>query len=141
SCAYDSVFSILYTVWKTDPVYWSYNFCSINNDILEDICNGFQSYSEGLTSLEHVRDSFRHELNDLRMAGLWWGIQTSVVRLLLLMFTTPTQTVSSQLSCSQGHTLSQAQTHRHSIQSCILSAGTNPYVSIQDWILNYSESS
>ncbi|KAF8224769.1 hypothetical protein L208DRAFT_1195056, partial [Tricholoma matsutake] len=24
---------------------------------------------------------------------------------------------------------------------CILSAGTNPYVSIQDWIQNYSESS
>ncbi|KAF8229954.1 hypothetical protein L208DRAFT_1284200 [Tricholoma matsutake] len=63
SCAYDSVFSILYAVWKTTkPEYWSHNFGSINDDILEDICNGFQSHLDGLTSLEHVRDIFRHGL-------------------------------------------------------------------------------
>ncbi|KAF8225638.1 hypothetical protein L208DRAFT_1021078, partial [Tricholoma matsutake] len=133
SSAYDSVFSILYAVWKTNPEQWSYNFSSINNDILENICNGSHDLSGGLNSLEHVRDRFRHELDNLRIAGLW-DIQTSVVRLLQLMFATPTQIVSSQLTCSQGHTLSQAQTHQHLIQSCILSAGTNPYVSIQDWI-------
>ncbi|KAF8237071.1 hypothetical protein L208DRAFT_1064991, partial [Tricholoma matsutake] len=141
SCAYDSVFSILHTVWKTSPEDWNHNFVSINDDILESICNGFQSHLHGLTSLEHVRDVFRHNVDELRIAGLQWGRQTSVVRLLQLMFTTSTQIVSSQLTCSQEHTLTQAQTHQHYIQSCVLSAGTNPYVSIQDWIQNHCESS
>ncbi|KAF8220426.1 hypothetical protein L208DRAFT_1333799, partial [Tricholoma matsutake] len=141
SCAYNSVFPILYAVWKTNPVYWSHNFGSINNDILEGMCNGFHSHSNGLTSLEHVRDIFRHELDDLQIAGLQWGRPTSVVRLLQLMFTTPTQIVSSQLTCSQEHSLTQAQTHQHSIQSCVLSAGANPYASIQGLIQNYHEDS
>ncbi|KAF8240173.1 hypothetical protein L208DRAFT_1234842, partial [Tricholoma matsutake] len=141
SCAYDSVFSILYAVWKTNPEYWSHTFGSINDDILEDICNGFQSHLDGQTLLENVRDIFRHKLDDLRIAGLRWGRHTSVVRLLQLMFTTPTQIVSSQLTCSQEHTLTQAQTHQHSVWSCILSSGTSPYVSIQDWIQNHQEGS
>ncbi|KAF8218484.1 hypothetical protein L208DRAFT_1350979, partial [Tricholoma matsutake] len=61
--------------------------------------------------------------------------------LLQLMFTTPTQIVSSQLTCSQEHTLTQAQTCQHSVWSCILSSGTSPYVSIQDWIQNHQEGS
>jgi hypothetical protein len=107
--------------------------------LLEDICSGFENYSHSLTSLENVRDEFRHTLDSLHLDGLQWGQYTSVVRLLLLMFTTPTEMVSSQLTCSQGHVVSHNTVH--SIESCVLSAGTNSYTSIADWIRNFSESS
>jgi len=55
------------------------------------------------------------------------------------MFKAPTEMVSSQLTCSEGHPIIHNQCH--SIYSFVLSAGTNPYVSTTDWIQNYKEDS
>jgi hypothetical protein len=139
SCAYDSVFSILYSLWQHNPAHWRRSFCNINSDLLEDICNGFNDSAHNLTSLEIVRDVFRHMLDNMQLAGLRWGTYTLVVRLLHIMFESPTEMVSSQLSCSQGHPV-VCNMHQ-SLQSYVLSAGTNSYASITEWMQDYSESS
>ncbi|KAF8221603.1 hypothetical protein L208DRAFT_1327085 [Tricholoma matsutake] len=139
SCAYDSVFTILYSLWRNNPTHWKQFFYSMNCDLLEEICNGFNDHSYNQTSLESVRDTFRMGLDDLRLAGLCWGRYTSVVRLLKYMFKAFTEMVSSQLTCREGHSITHSQCH--SIYSYILSAGTNPYVSTTDWIQNYKEDS
>jgi hypothetical protein len=103
SCAYDSVFTILYSFWRNNPTHWKQFFHSINCNLLEEICNGFNDHSYNQTSLESVRDTFRMGLDDLHLAGLCWGRYTSVVRLLEYMFKAPTEMVSSQLTCREGH--------------------------------------
>ena len=102
----------------------------MNCDLLEDICNGFNDRSYNQTSLESVRDTFRMALDDLQLAGLRWDRYTSVVRLLEYMFETPTEMVTSQLTCREGHSIIHSQ--HQSIYSYVLSAGTNPYVSTTD---------
>ncbi|KAF8223612.1 hypothetical protein L208DRAFT_1315993, partial [Tricholoma matsutake] len=139
SCAYDSVFTILYSLWRSNPTYWKQSFYSMNCDLLEEISNGFNDHSYNQTSLESVRDRFRIALDNSQLAGLCWGRYTSVVRLLEYMFKASTEMVSSQLTCSERHPIIHSQCH--SIYSYVLSAGTNPYVSTTDWIKNYKEDS
>jgi hypothetical protein len=139
SCAYDSVFYILYSLWQHNLAYWRRFFCNINSDLLEDICNGFNDSAHNLTSLETVRDVFHHMLDNMQLPGLRWGTYISVVQLLHTMFESPTEMVSSQLSCSQGHHV-VCNMHQ-SLQSYVLSAGTNSYASITEWMQDYSENS
>ena len=115
---------------RNNPTHWKQFFYHLNCDLLEEICNGFNNHSYNQTSLESVQDTFRMALDDLKLAGLCWGRYTSVVRLLEYMFKAPTEMVTSQLTCSEGHPIIHNQSY--SIYSFVLSAGTNPYVSTTD---------
>ena len=131
--------AILYSLWKSNPTHWKQYFFSMNWDLVEEICNRFNDCSYNQTSWESVRDIFKIALDNLQLAGLCWGRYISVVRLLEHMFKAPTEIVSSQLTCSEGHPIIHSQCH--TICSYVLSAGTNPYASTTDWIQNYKEDS
>jgi hypothetical protein len=59
SCAYDSLFSILYDIWKDDPRVWSTTFKHINNRFLGSLASGFKKVTNKKSTLEQVRDIIR----------------------------------------------------------------------------------
>ncbi|EDQ98041.1 uncharacterized protein LACBIDRAFT_314780 [Laccaria bicolor S238N-H82] len=65
SCAYDSLFVILYHIWNIDPSRWTTNFTEINQDYLGALAAGFNKVLEGTLTLENVRDELRHDLHNL----------------------------------------------------------------------------
>ena len=63
SCAYDSLFTILYHIWSSDPIKWSkfFNQTSQSFSILSD---GFTMYNQNLISIENSRDNVRYYLHN-----------------------------------------------------------------------------
>jgi hypothetical protein len=141
SCAYDSIFCILFALWKSNTTYWTTVFCNINSEFFSPICTGFLDVIEDNNTLENIRDDFRQSIHSLRIEGLLWGRYASVVHLIQVLFTTPQITISSQLTCSQNHAVTGNRHQYINLYSCMLSAGTNTYRSISEWIQNYSEDS
>jgi hypothetical protein len=139
SCAYDAVFSILYSLWRDEPDHWSSVLCNINPTFFPSICSGFQDYHEGISTLESVRDDFRHAVHDSNIDHLSWGIYTSVNRVMLTLFTTPKEIFSSQLACDNNHVVRRQMYSRN--ESYMLHAGTNTYTSISNWIQGITEPS
>jgi hypothetical protein len=141
SCAYDSLFSILYTLWNCNPIYWKYVFCCINDAFFLSICNGFQQHQNGVVTLEDVRDDFRHLVDDLQIPGLYWGAYTAVSCIAKLLFESSQDIISSYLICKHQHVVRRNQLFHVSSSSCILYAGQTEYISITDWIKNFTEGS
>ena len=61
SCAYDSLFVILYHIWNIDPLRWTTNF----TELFRCIGSWFQQVLQGTVTLENVRDELRHDLHNL----------------------------------------------------------------------------
>jgi hypothetical protein len=137
SCAYDSVFSIIYSLWKDDPDYWKSILCHINREFFPAICSGFLDLEQGLTTLESVRDELRHLFHDLHLPRLRWGIYTSANQVMRTLFTTSRDLVSSQLACKNQHQI--CRLNPSSLSCYVLDAGTTQYQSISGWMQNFVE--
>ncbi len=61
SCAYDSLFVILYDIWKQNPDEWTNNFKNINRHMQ---AYKFQEVYEGNIYLENIRDDIRQDLHN-----------------------------------------------------------------------------
>jgi hypothetical protein len=62
SCAYDSLFIILYNIWSTDPRKW-HNFFENANQYLSVLSKGFESHFCKSITLEDARDNVRELLH------------------------------------------------------------------------------
>jgi len=62
SCAYDSVMTILLSVWSEDPTKWKMRFKDMNR-IMNVLASGFYKADSGLLSLEAARNKVRHLLH------------------------------------------------------------------------------
>jgi hypothetical protein len=62
SCAYDSLFTILYNIWADAPRVWSDRFRNIT-DYLSMLSDNFQSVKDGSVAIEGARDAVRRKLN------------------------------------------------------------------------------
>jgi len=56
SCAYDTLFTILFDIWAQDPRIWTKRFRSIGNEFLTALSKGFRHFEAGKMTLEDVRD-------------------------------------------------------------------------------------
>jgi hypothetical protein len=61
SCAYDALFTILFSIWNKNPQYWGIKFQDINN-ILNLLTKVFYKANIQATTLETARDTVRHSL-------------------------------------------------------------------------------
>ncbi|KAK7059908.1 hypothetical protein R3P38DRAFT_2759269 [Favolaschia claudopus] len=61
SCAYDSVFTVLFAVWKQNGPKWSQRFSTVSG-LMKELASGFERVANGTESLEGVRDSIRRKL-------------------------------------------------------------------------------
>jgi len=62
SCAYDSLFTILYNIWNSDIVKWTV-FFNKTNVSLSTLHNGFELFNDKTISIENARDNVRHYLH------------------------------------------------------------------------------
>lgn len=63
SCAYDTLFTVLYNIWAENPTTWSHRF----NDISDYMCilsDGFMDVMADKTSLEAARDTVHAKLRE-----------------------------------------------------------------------------
>src|SRR5947199_5686166 len=97
SCAYDSLFVILYDIWIQDPKYWSREFRTIGNQYIRALDKGFKHFLKGELSLEDVRDNIRLQLHDLDPTAFPMGqMGASVGRLAAEMLRTNNIVAASQ---------------------------------------------
>jgi len=62
SCAYDSVMTILLSVWSQDPAKWKRRFKNMNRT-MNLLATGFHKANEGQMTLETARNKVRHLLH------------------------------------------------------------------------------
>ncbi len=100
SCAYDSLFVILYDIWIQDPRSWSRKFNAIGNEYLTALVEGFKMTFKGTLSLENVRDMIRTQLHDHDPVRFPMGqVGTSVNHLASTILRVNDPVASSQLLC------------------------------------------
>lgn len=87
SCAYDSLLCILYHIWNDDPSKWSAYFQSPENrTTTQAFTPGFQNCKNGISTLEEVRDDWRHDMNRFDSDEFEYGGFCSVLNLIDTMF-------------------------------------------------------
>jgi hypothetical protein len=64
SCAYDSLFTVLYNIWTDAPRLWSGRFKSLTES-LTMLCEGFHHVQNEIITIETARDTVRLLLNRL----------------------------------------------------------------------------
>ena len=102
SCAYDSLFVILYDIWVQHSNIWTAIFKDIGNEYLNDLTDGFDQVLKGESSFEDVRDRVKHKLHNAFSNKFPLGqVGTSVNDLAIEIFRTVEPVASSQLVCSQ----------------------------------------
>ena len=63
SCAYDSLFTILYHIWNSDIMRWSH-FFNTTSEPLSMLHNGFDMFHSNQLDIEDARDNVRHYLHE-----------------------------------------------------------------------------
>ena len=61
SCAYDSLFTVLYNVWERNPRLWQRRLGDISNN-LKNLCKGFEQALRNESTLEIARNHVRHTM-------------------------------------------------------------------------------
>ena len=59
SCAYDALFTPLFTLWCSDRERWTQNVMGMGNAVADLLLQGFSRYDRGEASLENARDDVR----------------------------------------------------------------------------------
>jgi hypothetical protein len=100
SCAYDSLFVILYDIWIQNPDRWTLNFQSLDNEFLNTLTKGFWNVFHNKSSMENSRDIVRQKLHNAYPSLFPVGpVGTSVNRLAHELFKTSQLIAYSQKIC------------------------------------------
>ena len=87
SCAYDSVFTILFNIWQHDHQQWSLVLKQLGNEFCTLFAEEFERYCRKETSLEAGRDIIRRELGKVNRL-LHFGEYTSIEQVCHTIFST-----------------------------------------------------
>ena len=128
SCAYDSIFTILFSIWCDNKNLWNYNFHKMNNPFIIDLSNGFNDVDNKLKTLEAIRDDVRRKLHIFSPQTMAFGNFTSIENIFAAILETTYQVQSVQYTCCNGHVRRMNDSH-----SLVLLNGTGHYNSIQEW--------
>ena len=101
SCAYDSLFVILYHIWKQKPDEWTNNFKNINRH-MQALAYKFQEVYEGDVSLENIRDNIRQDLHNFDPNKFPIGRNSaSVAELGIVLLQSANENAISQVYCTE----------------------------------------
>src|SRR5438046_8960373 len=101
SCAYDTLFTILYDIWAENPRTWTRRIRGIVNEFCTAITKGFAHFEAGKMTLEDVRDGIRSLLHAHSPDNFPWGQVGASVSILAITMLEPQEFVSySQLQCT-----------------------------------------
>ncbi|KAF8902342.1 hypothetical protein CPB84DRAFT_1678858 [Gymnopilus junonius] len=130
SCAYDSIFAILYHVWLRDENRWSQclSHAQLGNRVLQKLVDSFEDHRSNAAPLELARDSIRQDLHAIDPARMGYGRYASLERVLQEVFMINKLTFREFYECGNGHNFPLRDTF-----SC-LSIMYHPYQSVNDHI-------
>ena len=136
SCAYDSLFVILYHIWSQDPQIWTQTLSNINDSYLRPLSNGFSQVRSGQLSFEQLRDFIRDKLYaadpDMFPKG---PVGTSVASLASTLFKLNRIVASAQQQCPQ---CPYAEDLIEDRLEYVLHASKSINISTEHWIDNLS---
>jgi hypothetical protein len=98
SCAYDSVFTILFNVWQRDHRRWSLVFEQLGNEFCTLLSQEFERQRRKETSLEAGRDVVRRELGKAN-GLLRFGEYTSIEQVCQTIFSTGEAVYETYYQC------------------------------------------
>ena len=100
SCAYDSLFSILWNIWQEDATKWSQIFSGMSAR-MSNLVQGFTNIDDHVISIERLRNNLRQSLHQDFPDLFPYGHQgASVVELAEKMFHNEVPNTTLQLQCS-----------------------------------------
>ncbi|KAF8812809.1 hypothetical protein BYT27DRAFT_7272511 [Phlegmacium glaucopus] len=134
SCAYDSSFVILFTLWCSNKNLWTEEFQSMGNQFIYDLVNGFLDVDLNLKTLERIRDDLRRKLDVFYPDRLQFGHFTSLEEVFEAIFQTNVPVRTSSYVYLNNHV---RRISNHS--SFFLSAGAQNYPSTSSWASQLNE--
>jgi hypothetical protein len=134
SCAYDSIFTVLFSIWCSNKNLWNYNFQTMNNPFILSLLNGFNDVDNNARTLEVIRDDVRQNLHTFYPQTMAFGNFTSVENIFAALLETTHQVQSVEYKCRNGHI------HRlNDSYSLVLLNGSGHYESTREWALRGQE--
>ncbi|KAF8958461.1 hypothetical protein BDZ97DRAFT_1668456 [Flammula alnicola] len=137
SCGFDSVFTVLYSIWNMNPNEWSEKLLALDNELLTFLINGFQKVFSNEEAFETIRDQFRFKIQTYSHGQFRFGRFITVTSLCeAILVTSHLLSWNCVYDCPNGH-------HRRGIgsYSSMISAGIIRHNSIKNWINNPRECS
>jgi hypothetical protein len=128
SCAYDSIFTILFNIWCRDMDNWGTIFTQFGNEFCILLVNEFTKYVRNEISLEVARDTVRKEL-DKTSEYMRFGSYTSIEEVCETIFTTHDAIYRTYYQCPDNHQRLYSQSH-----TIYLSKGRSPFKSTAEWM-------
>jgi hypothetical protein len=133
SCAYDSIFTILFNIWCRDMDNWGTIFTRLGNEFCILLVNEFTKYVQNEISLEAARDTVRKELHKTS-EYMRFGAYTSIDEICGAIFTTPDAIYRTYYQCPDNHQQLHSQSH-----TIYLSRGRSPFKSTTEWMQSNSQ--
>src|SRR6266511_2079878 len=124
SCAYDALFTPLFTLWCSDRERWTQNVMGMGNAVADLLLQGFSQYDRGEASLENARDDVRRLISCSRN-GTPFGHYTSIENVCMHFLRTNAVMTEKYYTCLNGH-----QVHHSNDYSAVLSVGVYEYESM-----------
>jgi hypothetical protein len=101
SCCYDSLFTILYSVWICNPKRWTRSFRRMNR-VSKKMVSGFRKLANNNTTFETVRNEVRMILHQLNQNNFAYGaVGTSMPELTNVVATTEYEAETTYITCNQ----------------------------------------
>jgi hypothetical protein len=129
SCAYDSVLTILFTLWTSGNRQHDDLFQGINSPLARILCQSFKNIITSDHEYEMQRDLFRYALENIDPINHKFGDFTAVGSLLNHLLATEHETKRVHNRCLNNHTETV-----HSLSSGLFQPATEVHSSIQQWI-------
>ena len=133
SCAYDSIFTILFNIWCRDTDNWRMIFTRLGNEFCVLLVNEFTRYDRKEISLEVARDTVRKEL-DKASEYMRFGSYTSIEEICEAIFTTREAVYHTYYQCPDNHQQFYSQSH-----TIYLSRGRSLFKSTAEWMQTNSQ--
>ena len=134
SCAYDSIFTVLFSIWCNNKNLCNFNFQKMNNPFIIALLNGFNDVDKKIKTLEVIRDDVRRNLHTFFPQTMTFGNFTSVENIFAALLETTYQVQSIEYRCRNNHVRRLYDSY-----SLVLINGTGHYESTQDWALRRQE--
>ena len=102
SCAYDSIFTVLFAIWCNNKDTWNRNFDETDNEFSILLASEFSKCDRKQVSLEKARDKVRKELAKIS-PHLRFGSYTAIDNIFEAMFTTSEVIYETHHRCPDNH--------------------------------------
>ncbi|KAF8969122.1 hypothetical protein BDZ97DRAFT_1654173 [Flammula alnicola] len=133
SCAYDSIFTILFNIWCRDADAWGPIFTQLGNEFSILLIDEFTKYACNEISLEVARDTVRKELAKTSQY-MRFGYYTSIEAICEAIFTSHDVIYQTYYQCPDNHQRLYSQSH-----TIYMSKGRSPFKSTTEWMQTNSQ--